>query len=150
MLKEWSPDYKKVIFSALDPINGRGRELFNMNVAEDTNWELSPDGTRLVLFGVSGPIRILTMADGSIREVVAKGWKGMDYVTWANDGKGLYGSTPTRQGAILLHVNLQGSVHVVWEYRGGLWITGIPSPDGRHIALQGLSMTSNMWMMENF
>jgi serine/threonine protein kinase/Tol biopolymer transport system component len=150
VLKEWSSDYKQLIFSAVGPMNGRGRELFRMDATDDTNWDLSPDGTRLALFGVDKPIRIKSLADHTIREVAPKGWNGMDYVTWAHDSDGLYGSSPTQQGDVLLHMNLQGKVHVVWEHRGSLTTLGVPSPDGRQIAMRDWSLSSNVWMMENF
>jgi len=150
VLKEWSSDSKQIVFSALDPIYGRGRELIRMNARDDSNWELSPDGTRIALFGVDAPIRILTLSDRSTRDVVAKRWKNIDDVSWAADSKGLYGSSPTRRGAILLHMNPEGKVHVIWDYRGGLTVTGIPSPDGHYLSIEAWSLSSNVWMMEKF
>ena len=58
----------------------------------------------------------------------------------------------------LLEVDLQGKAYVLWEQRGDLepnnavlsapW--GLPSPDGRHLAIYAAHLSGNMWMMENF
>jgi hypothetical protein len=38
----------------------------------------------------------------------------------------------------------------LWEQEGGLGISALPSPDGRHLAIRGWSVNSNIWMIENF
>jgi Tol biopolymer transport system component len=34
--------------------------------------------------------------------------------------------------------------------RGGNYSSGLPSPDGRYIAVVGTAENKNLWMMENF
>jgi hypothetical protein len=34
--------------------------------------------------------------------------------------------------------------------RGGTGTYGVPSPDGRHLAMQKMTVEGNLWMMENF
>ncbi len=121
-----------------------------MDVKDDSNWDLAPDGRQLVLFGVEGPIRLMNFGDRKVRQVIPRHWKSMDYVTWANGSKGLYGSSPTQQGDTLLHLNLLGDVHVLSQNRGSFDTSAIPSPDGQHIAIQDWNLNSNVWMMENF
>jgi hypothetical protein len=36
------------------------------------------------------------------------------------------------------------------ENRGGNYGPGLPSPDGRRIAIVGTAQKANMWLMENF
>jgi len=46
---------------------------------------------------------------------------------------------------------LQGSAKVVWQYKaagGQIW--GVPSPDGRYLAILGEVTNSNVWMLEGF
>jgi len=38
----------------------------------------------------------------------------------------------------------------LWEDKGGLGTYAVPSPDGRHVAMQGFTEDANIWMMENF
>jgi hypothetical protein len=54
------------------------------------------------------------------------------------------------KGTTLLRVDLQGQVLVLWKPEGGRATYAVPSPDGRHVALLGWTLDSNIWMMENF
>ena len=38
----------------------------------------------------------------------------------------------------MLHMDLQGNTRLLWEHPGGIEIYGVPSPDGRHLAMRGL------------
>jgi hypothetical protein len=150
LLAESSSDYRRLLFSRLDPANGRGRKLFELDAAENANWDLSPDGTQVALFGVEKPVRVKSLGNQTFHEIIPKDWKAMNYVTWSNDSRGLYGSSPTQRGDILLYTDLQGRAHVIWERRGSLATSAVPSPDRRHLAIESWSLNSNVWMLENF
>ena len=75
---------------------------------------------------------------------------GDDGFDWTTDGKGLLVSSPRPGGIGLLRVDLLGNAHLLWEQKGGVVTWGIPSPDGRHLAMPGNTQNSNMWMIENF
>jgi hypothetical protein len=49
-------------------------------------------------------------------------------------------------GTMLFHVDLEGRAEVLWQQvsLGGPWTCGILSPDGRHRALAGLSVDSDV------
>ncbi len=119
----------------------------------DFNFDLSPDGSRIALSefdSKEGRIRFLPVAGGNAREVTVKGWvtftAGPD---WTPDGEGVFVSSWSPRGATLLHVDLEGNAHALWEQKG-LRTWGVPSPDGRHLAMLGWTLDSNVWMMENF
>jgi len=151
VVKEWSDNGKQLIFSTVDLMKGKGPELFRVNSEDGANWALSPDGAKIALFGVEHkPLRIKLLRDLNEREISPKGWKAIDYVTWAKDSNGLYGSSPTQRGDVLLHVDLQGNVRNLWQLRGSFQTSAIPSPDGRHLAIQTWHLSSNVWMMEDF
>jgi dipeptidyl aminopeptidase/acylaminoacyl peptidase len=147
LLAEESSDPQKLALFTLDPINGRGRELLQVDRVMIV---LSPDGTRVALCNGSSTVRIVSLADQSVREVTIKGWNSLDYLEWANDSKGIYASSAPQGGGVLLYSDLNGNAHVIWEHQGSLATSGIPSPDGRHIAMEGWNLSSNVWMMENF
>ena len=80
-----------------------------------------------------------------------KDWNNLLALSWAAGGKDLFVVAGIRGGRVLLHVDLQGNAHVLWENAGGSAETlAVPSPDGRHIAMQGWTTNGNMWMLENF
>src|SRR5260370_19234490 len=50
-IAERTPDRKQIVFTALDPVTGRGRELAKSDTypTKEYHWDLSPDGTRIAL-----------------------------------------------------------------------------------------------------
>ena len=79
-----------------------------------------------------------------------KGWNSFQSVNWAADGKALFVTSPTQSGSALLCLDLRGDAHLLWEQKGVLQAAGLPSPDGRHLAIYAFSVNSNFWMIENF
>jgi Tol biopolymer transport system component len=155
VIVETTEDNKKLVVTAFDPVKGRGPELArfdaNPNVAEPyCICEISPDGTRLAAKqGNDGPIQIFSLHGQPAQVIQPKGLVlGGDY-HWAADGRGLYVNSAVKGKIVLLHVDLQSNAHVMWGINAGTtW--GMPSPDGRHLAILGWILTGNMWMMENF
>jgi eukaryotic-like serine/threonine-protein kinase len=167
-IAEPNSDRKRVVFTALDPAKGRLHKLAEIDIEPETNynWDLSPDGTGVALLKSGwdcsqradyrstcvtsdGQIQILSLTGKAKRELKVKDISGANFLDWAND-RGLLVSRTTPRGSVLLYVDLQGTTHVLWEQQGGLGTSALPSPDGRHLAIRGWSVNSNMWMMENF
>jgi serine/threonine protein kinase/Tol biopolymer transport system component len=158
-LSEPSPDLKQLVISALDPLNGRGKELTRISLWYPNNyysWDISRDGSRLAFTQSSnreGRIRILSLAGGENREIDVKGWNYLRSLSWATDGKGLFVGRRPISGSTLLYVDLEGRSDVLWqqgELPGSPWTWGAPSPDGRHLAFVSYSADTNVWMLENF
>jgi serine/threonine protein kinase len=150
---ERSADRKQIIFRAFDPVKGRGRELAKSNTDPTTgyHWDLSPDGTRIALLKHrEGRVQILSLNGRAPQEITAKGWTVLSSVVWTADGKGLFVSSYSQRGADMLHMDLKGNLRLLWEHPGGIEIYGVPSPDGRHLAMRGWNVESNVWLMENF
>jgi serine/threonine protein kinase/Tol biopolymer transport system component len=164
VFSEVSPDHKQLIFSAFKPSQEqRRRELTRINLKQPVlsggsySWDLSLDGSRLAFTQYydnrDGRIRILPLAGGEVREVTVKGWHGLTKPWWAADGKGLFVSAGAGLGATLLYVDLEGRGQVIWRQRFSISnnpARGIPSPDGRYLALLGFSTDCNVWLLENF
>jgi Tol biopolymer transport system component len=96
-------------------------------------------------------IRLLSLSGGSDREITVKGWPNLTGLDWSPDGKGLYCGSASPQAPTLLYVNLEGNARVLWQYKaagGEIW--GIPSPDGRYLAIAGEVISSSVWMVEGF
>ena len=152
---EANPDRKQLIFSKLDPLHGRGSELARFDSEDSTagyEWTLSPDGTRIALakqFDES--IRLIPLNGQSRRVIQVKGWNHFRHIIFDAEGEGLFASHPSRRGAVLLHINLDGRAKVLWEVAGyNVNLRAIPSPDGRRLALRASLVEDNVWMMENF
>jgi len=159
-------DRKQMVLNALDPVKGKGRELLRVSSSsfpEDTIpewlWDASPDGSSVALATESaqkGIIQIHRLADGAVRKVNLTGWANVQHVRWSADGKGWFlvaFSTKqlTSKGTTrpsLLRVDLEAKVEVLRQESD--WVESIPSPDGRHLALNGEVATRNVWMLEEF
>jgi Tol biopolymer transport system component len=152
-IAERSADRKQLVFTAFDAVKGRGRELAksNTDATTDYHWDLSPDGTRIALLKHrAGQVQILSLNGRAPQEITVKGWNTLSSVVWTADGKGLFVSSYRQRGPVLLNVDLQGNARFLWEHPGGIEIYGVPSPDGRRLAMRGWNVESNVWMMENF
>ena len=129
VLGEESPDRKQYIFTAFDPMKGRGRELTRVSLKQPVEryfWDLSRDGSRLAfaqdLRGSERRIQILPLSGGEAREVVIQREIQMTSLDWAIDGKGFFVGSTT-PGGMLLFVDLDGHTDVLWkrETLWGLW-----------------------------
>lgn len=150
---ERSTDRQQLTFNAFDPVKGRGRELAKLltDPKSDYHWDLSPEGTRIALLNHrEGRIQILFLNGRAPQVITPKGWDTLSSVNWAADGKSLFVSSYQQRGPVLLHMDLQGNTQLLWEHRGGIEVYGVPSPDGRHIAMRAWNVESNLWLMENF
>lgn len=159
VFSEESPEHMQLIFSALHPSQERRRELTRVNLKQPAlrySWDLSPDGSHLAFAQYDNRgdrIEILPLAGGEVREMHVRGWHGLSNPFWAADGRGLFVSAGTGLGATLLYVDLEGRGQIIWRQRFPLInaeARGIPSPDGRYLAVLSYAIDSNVWLLENF
>jgi serine/threonine protein kinase len=153
VVAEQSQALDHLIFTAFDVLRGRGRELAQFEIDPTANyvWDLSPDGTYIAILKTSeGAISLLSLMGLPRRKLLVKGWENLDAVNWENNCKGLLVSSRVQNASVLMRVDLLGNSHVLWKQEGGLFTFATPSPNGRHLAMLGWSMNSNIWMMENF
>jgi len=147
---EASTDRKQVIFYSFDPIKGLGRQLATtQDIQAEGNFDVSPDGSMVAWRIDRGLIRLLSFETGKTWDVKIEGWNAFNSFDWAIDGKGFFISSGMQGGSTLLHVDLQGRAQPLWHQDyPQTW--GVPSPDGRNLAILGGTQDSNVWMLENF
>jgi len=125
LVGEQTGDQRELIFTAFDPIKGRGREVMRVATKPGLgyNWDVSPDGSRLAISFPAGEnrIRLLPLARGVSRDLVVNGWYGFNSgPDWSSDGKGFYVSSLSPRSATLLYIDLNGHARALWEQKGGL------------------------------
>ena len=151
---EQTPDRKELVFTAFDPLIGKGKELARFATdpkADYGNWSLSPDGTRIGIIKTGGNHIYVLPLDGSpLRDLTVAGWSGLNTFDWSVDGKGFFTSNTTGSRSTLLFVDLAGKAHPLWQQKSAPFTWGVPSPDGRRLAVLGQEFNGNMWMIENF
>jgi len=152
VIAERSQSGQQLTFTAFDAVKGRGRELaqFSSEPDEDYEWDLSPDGSSIaILKKGSDQVDILSLQVSSRRKIKVQNWS-LENLNWASDVGGFFAASRRPDSTLLLHINLRGETHVLWEEKGMQIFDGIPSPDGRHLLVNPVSVSSNVWMMENF
>ena len=155
VLAEMSPDRRQLNFIAFDPIQGRGRELAKVETdpTDSYNFDISPNGADLAVVKEGdreGRIRILRLNGGAPRDIIFKEWAPLHSLSWAADGRGLFASSQSPQDATLLHIDLEGNAQALWTQKGSRQTWGVPSPDGKRLAILGHTRNANAWMIENF
>ena len=155
VMNERTRDQKQIAFVAFDPMQGRGETLATITVdpAAPYRYGLSPSGSQMAVVKArvnEGRIRLVPLGGGAEQEINVKNWTDLNSLDWAPDGKGLYVTSQSPVGPVLLYVDLKGNAHVLWKQKGTFetWSWTIPSPDGKHLAILGEAVSSNAWMTE--
>ena len=150
---EQTPDGKSLVFSVLDPIKGRGRELakFPSDPLGFYHWDLSPDGKRIAIVKAGeNQIHVVTLSSGAVRDLAARVWTGFNSLDWSPDGKGFFIGNLSGGSATLLYVDQAANVYPLWHQKSTTGTWGVPSPDGSKLAILGQEFNANIWSLENF
>ena len=157
VIVEASQDERQLTFTEFDPLNGRGKVLRTMQkdpTAYFAGTDISPDGTTFAIsreYEAETHIRLLSLTGGSDREIAVKGRPRLTSLNWSPNGKGLFCSSYSPQGSTLLYVDLKGDARVLWQSKAMPGVLGgVPSPDGRYLAIMRGVLNSNVWMLEGF
>jgi Tol biopolymer transport system component len=137
-IAEAHDDGSHVLFTAFNPMSGRGHELARVEQDDfaDLRWELSPDGTRIAIADAKGSkIRIVLIGGPAAESITVDGGDRLGDVSFTSDSRGVIVPSIDDDGASLLAISLDGATQVLWEQPGALDVAGVPSPDGRHVAV---------------
>jgi len=135
--------------SLFDPVKGRGPTVLR----NSHHPAISPDGKQIAYLVPENRERRIRIADlhgVTESEVTAAVAGGLQNLDWATDGSGFFateqlGTTETR----LLHIDRSGASQVLRSEPGLTDLWGIPSPNGRYLAMPRKSVAGNVWMIEN-
>ena len=101
-----------MIFYALDPVQGRGKELARTRLAQpaDLNWKVSPEGLRIAVFRGDQPrgqVRIVDLQNGTERNLqLPHGW-AIWSLRWAADGNALFAAAQSTE-YLIVRIDLDG------------------------------------------
>jgi serine/threonine protein kinase len=148
-----------LVVVAFDPLEGPGKELVRIPLEAGTSadigfdywWQLSPDGSRIAIVKRhSNQIRLVPLGGGPTRTITVKDYPDLLDLNWAMDSQSMFVSTLEPGRATLLRVALNGDAQPIWQQHQSKLTWGIPSPDGRHLAIMGANSEANVWMIDNF
>ena len=149
------PDGDRYVFSSLDPSTGLMEELTRITYrAPFTSWSLAPESARVaVVHGDDNVVRLIELLTGTETLLNVQGWSGFEFVAWSADGQSLFlnsGISFAGDYAALIHVNLDGRVHVLRDAPNVWHVHPVPSPDGRYLAFASMSFHGNIWLIRDF
>ena len=154
-IAERSSDGHRITFTSLDLSKGRGRELASLEVSDPNTsykWDISPDGTRIAAVDiVNAHVTVLPISESGRREeFTVKEYRDLRSLDWAPDGKGFFTSVVNTTGSTLLHVDLHGTPHKLWDVPASHLVWAVPSPDGRLVVISAIVLAGNIWTLEHF
>ncbi len=141
----------QLIYFALDPIAGMGKELGRTAWERDLlgDWSVSPDGTTIAAANhdvVHPGVRFITFSSSGprIRELPIEGFGTILGSVWAADGKGVFVEAKNESAYDLLFADMSGHIKVLREAIHPIWAS--PSRDGKKIAFPSLIINNNVWL----
>jgi Tol biopolymer transport system component len=134
------------IVSELDPMSGRGRELFRKPSGTGAP-AVSPDGERIA-FVAGTTIRVVRLDGTTEREIAVQAVSELGSLDWTADGRGFFTTEVTLQKSRLLRVSENGNTEVLWSPPETQVAWGVPSRDGRRLALRAVTVDRNVWLLE--
>jgi hypothetical protein len=163
VIEERTPDQKDVVFTALSPLSGRGREIARVTTASVPTeavcglddvchpWALSQDGKTIAVHGHrSNHFELISTKTARRSSLNVKDWAVQDLISWSANGDGLFVPVTRGLDSLILYVELNGNAHVVSRETGDSLSIAAPSPDSRLLALMRWRFARNVWLIDNF
>ncbi|HEV2303998.1 MAG TPA: WD40 repeat domain-containing serine/threonine protein kinase [Candidatus Acidoferrales bacterium] len=147
-------EHGQVVFYAVDLDHGFGKELASTKIpnASDFNVDLTADGTRLAISSADqlpGKIRFLDLLNHSQRDLALPPGLSIRTFSWAADGKSLFAVTLRAGRYKILEINLDATVHPLWDAGEHEINSLIVSPNGRYLAFARRTLENNVWLLDN-
>ncbi|HXM62224.1 MAG TPA: hypothetical protein VN950_15305, partial [Terriglobales bacterium] len=152
-------DQGRLVFYALDPIQGQGREVARTQFEPKNveNWSISPDGSCIAVVNVNQhgkQISILEL-DGSGRGLPEREiplppeWRVFSF-GWARQGNGFFATVAAPHYQIV-RIGLDGKTSVLLDRARDTWLGDVAaSADGLHLAFNQQTFEANVWLLEKF
>jgi len=162
VIAQQSEDRKQMVVALFDPLKGSGPELTQFDLDRELGaidvptCVLSPDGTLLAIMrGPESPIEIHSLHGQLIQKIPSQAAGHLFDLSWSVDQKGFFVTRTGPGGNERMYLDFQGNATSLRKCGGGTLglgggCGGLPSPDGRHLAIIDRNQSNNMWMMENF
>jgi len=149
-----APSPSTLIIYQFDEHTGEKKEVLRLRENESSwfNWTLSRDGKRLASAPVShgrGPtlIHIRELETGRDFDLPLAPGVGAQYIDWAADNRSLWINTDSGDAQSLVRMDLSGKITSSFDSKQPDLGWGIPSPDGKHLAILQGSPRANAWLI---
>jgi len=148
---------QQLVFSILDPVEGKGAETQRLGLHSNAHWSLSPNGNKIAIIDTgayAGEALLLTLAAHKIVTLALRSRKqiALQSIAWSADGSHLFATALAEPFFEVLLIDMGGNMQVLARAPlGDAWLFDpIPSPDGHYLAYMKRTYESNVVMLENF
>jgi eukaryotic-like serine/threonine-protein kinase len=145
-----APDSPVVVF-ALDPTRGKQQELTRLPTSPPGEG-LTPDGEHYAYImpeesGIQNRIRILSFHGEPSHEIAVKNAVRLSSLDSFPTG-GFLSQEMASPRRPLLFITIEGNAHTLWSPEQLDVGATMPSPDGKHLAINGWTNQSNVWLID--
>jgi DNA-binding winged helix-turn-helix (wHTH) protein/Tol biopolymer transport system component len=149
-----TPSPSTLIIYQFNEQTGEKKEIMRVQENESSyfNWTLSRDGKRLATARISGGrgptiIHIRELATGRDLDLPLPAGVGVQYIDWAADSTSLWVSMAAGDRQSLARMALNGKFTSSFDSKQPDLGWGVPSPDGKHLAILQGSPRANAWLI---
>jgi Tol biopolymer transport system component/predicted Ser/Thr protein kinase len=146
----WEPTRRRLSFLSVDPNTRQSAKLFELESQDGYDqWTISPTGNEIAkIRGDGSAIDFYTLGGLIKHSLIPKGWSGLVTCDWAPDAQSLFiGSSKGGPSEVLLRTFLDGHTQTLWNIKHGeTW--GIPSRDGKMLAMGAWTLDVNAWVVD--
>ena len=149
-----APSPSELIIYQFDEQTGEKKELLHLQENESSyfNWTLSRNGSYLATARISGGrgptlVHIREIATGRDFDLPLPQGVGAQYIDWAADSASLWICTVSGDAQALIRMDLAGRITSSFDSKQPDLGYGIPSPDGKHLAILQGSPRVNAWLL---
>jgi len=149
-----APSPSTLVIYQFDEQTGQKQELLRLQENEPYyfNWTLSRDGKRLATARVStgrGPavIHVRELDTGRNVDLPLAPGVGAQFIDWAADNRSLWIKTNSGDTQSLVRMDLTGRITSAFDSRQPDLGWGIPSPNGKRLAILQGSPRANAWLI---
>ncbi len=147
------PDQTQIVITAFNPVTASPKEFMRIPVEAGAqyDWALSPNGREIAIVKeeLTGcNVRLLDVGKDEEHTIPLSGILNCTSLDWAWDSMSMF-IAGSRAGTLtLLRVAKDGKVQPLWTqpHASGTW--GVPSPDGRYLAIRSDSTDANVWSID--
>jgi len=143
-----------LIFRSFDLESGKGDEIARLELdgritEGGYGWDLSRDGSRILLVENTGRVRILDLDTHEVQEPACR-TPGAQSVAWSDDGVRMIVTGIGGDTFWIKCLDFEGHEQTLWETENTWLSDPVLSPDGQHAAFRAGTVTQDVWMIEGF
>jgi dipeptidyl aminopeptidase/acylaminoacyl peptidase len=116
-------------------------------------WDLAPDGSQIAVADSSensNEITFIKITTNETRKITIKGYDNIHSLRFSNDSQSIFCGAVKGNDTWILRVGRDGDMLPITRTEQSMTSFALISPDGRHLAVRGINVEANAWMLEDF